>query len=191
MIESRTRIAGSSSTVKMCVVKNSTRCLLTLTAVLLTLGFTGVEGGTVLCFGGDGHVAIETVGPRGCAEVGEAEGHSASTVTTAAASSHCGPCVDVILTASSITEATSAWKRTGAAPAVLSMAVSKPSVSYRGRCASSARSADDGLYDCAGPDAAAALDRGGKRGAETSGDCRRGRTARINRHYASLLARLL
>lgn len=100
-----------------------------LTAMLLALGFTGVENGVVLCFGDDGHVAVEAVGPEGCVEVEEAASDVASQIAIPTSSSHCGPCVDVAITASSTTEATSVAKRTGASPATIAVATLRPYIS--------------------------------------------------------------
>jgi hypothetical protein len=119
--------------VRTCVVKDSAPRFLALTAMLLTLGFAGVDGGIVLCFGGDGHVAIEAVGPKGCAEVDETPDHVTSAIAIPVSSSHCGPCVDVVLTtssASSATEAVKAAKRTPSAPAAISTAELRPRVPH-------------------------------------------------------------
>lgn len=111
-------------------VKDSAPPLLAMTAMLLTLAFPGAEDGIALCFGGDGHVAIEAVGPEGCAEIDQTAGRPESAMAIPVSSSHCGPCVDVVFTASSITEATSAAKRTGAVPALISTAMPRPPISY-------------------------------------------------------------
>ena len=103
---------------------------LALTAMLLTLGFAGVDDGIVLCFGGDGHVAIEAAGPEGCAEVDEIPDHPASAIAIPVSSSHCGPCVDVVLATSSATEAVKATKRTPSAPAAVSAPELRPRVPY-------------------------------------------------------------
>jgi hypothetical protein len=87
-----------------------------MAAMMLTLGFAGIEGGVVLCFGGDGHLAIEVVGPDGCAEAVEVAAHAASAIAIPASSSHCGPCVDVALTAPLTAEGVTPAKRVGSAP---------------------------------------------------------------------------
>jgi hypothetical protein len=98
--------------------------------MLLTLGFAGVDDGIVLCFGGDGHVAIEAAGPEGCAEVDETPDHRTSATAIAVSSSHCGPCVDVALSASSATEAVKTAKPTSSAPAMIPTATLRPRVPY-------------------------------------------------------------
>jgi hypothetical protein len=98
--------------------------------MLLTLGFAGVDDGIVLCFGGDGHVAIEAFGPEGCAEVDETPDHPASAIAIPVSSSHCGPCVDVALTTSSATEAVKTTKPTFSAPAAISTATPRPPVPH-------------------------------------------------------------
>jgi hypothetical protein len=96
-------------------VQRSIPRLLPLTAILLTLGFAGVEEGIVLCFGGDGHVAIEMVGLEGCAAVAESAEHAASAIVIRTSSSHCGPCIDLALASSTATEGIQAAKRTPSA----------------------------------------------------------------------------
>jgi hypothetical protein len=98
--------------------------------MLLTLGFAGVEDGIVVCFGSDGHVAIESVGPEGCAEGVEPADHVASAIVIPTSSSHCGPCVDVALTASSTAEGKNAAKRTLSAPAAISTTELRPPVPH-------------------------------------------------------------
>jgi hypothetical protein len=100
------------------------------TAIVLALAFTGAGDDVVLCLGGDGHVAIESVGPEGCVEVAETVSHAAAASAISASSSHCGPCVDVALTASSTIAATSAAERTDAAPALISIATPGPATLY-------------------------------------------------------------
>jgi hypothetical protein len=100
--------------------------------MLLTLSFAGLDDGIVLCFGGDGHVAIEIVGPEGCTEVGETSDHPASALAIPVSLSHCGPCVDVALSASSATEAVKTAKPTSSAPAMIPTATLRPRVPYRG-----------------------------------------------------------
>jgi hypothetical protein len=98
--------------------------------VLLTLGFAGAEDGVMLCFGSDGHLAIEAVGPEGCAEVIKTAAHAASARAIPVSSSHCGPCVDVALTASTTTKGTSTAKRAGAAATAISIATPRPPISH-------------------------------------------------------------
>lgn len=119
-------------------MKRSAPRLLALMTMLLTLGFAGLEEGVVLCFGGDGHVAIEAVGPEGCAEAGDTAPRAPSTIAIPVSSSHCGPCVDVGLSASSATEGIGPAKRTGTAPAAIPVAALAPpmpdlraAISYR------------------------------------------------------------
>ncbi|MEN8184073.1 MAG: hypothetical protein ABFS46_16220 [Myxococcota bacterium] len=102
--------------------KKSAPRLLALTAMLLTLGFAGVEENVVLCIGGDGHLAIEASGPEGCSD-GPQAASAATAIAIPSSSSHCGPCVDVALTASSATECVAAAKRSGPTPAVIPIAV--------------------------------------------------------------------
>ena len=108
------------------LAKRSAPRLFALTAMLLTLGFAGVEDGVVLCFGGDGHVAIEAVGPGGCAEFAETADLATSAIAIPVSSSPCGPCVDVALTTSSATEAVKAAKRAPSAPSAISTAELRP-----------------------------------------------------------------
>ena len=115
---------------RICLVKDSAARFLALTAMLLTLGFAGVDEGVVLCFGGDGHVAIEVVGSEGCGKVDEIAEYPASAITIPATSSHCGPCVDVVLTTSSATEAVKATTPTSSAPAAISTATLRPRVPH-------------------------------------------------------------
>jgi hypothetical protein len=98
--------------------------------MVLTLGFGGVVNGVVLCFGGDGHLAIEAVGPEGCAEVVETAAPAASAIAIPAPSSHCGPCVDVALTSTSATESVKAAKRMPPAASALSISELRPPVPY-------------------------------------------------------------
>ena len=98
------------------LAKRLAPCLLALTAMLLTLGSAGGEEGIVMCFGSDGHVAIEVAGSSGCAADDEAADHAASAVAIPVSSSHCGPCVDVVLTSSSAIGGDKAAKRAPAAP---------------------------------------------------------------------------
>jgi hypothetical protein len=97
-----------------------------LAATVLSLGFAGVEDGVVLCVGEDGHVAVENVGPEGCGEVFEAVLEAVvdaqSVLAIASSTSHCGPCVDVALSASSATGGLSVAKRGGPAVATFSIA---------------------------------------------------------------------
>jgi hypothetical protein len=111
-------------------VKDSAPRLLALTAMLLTLGFAGVDEGIVLCFGGDGHVSIEVVGPDGCAAADETSVHTASVIANPVSSSHCGPCVDVALAAPSAIEAIKAAKRSPSAPAAISTAEHRPRLTH-------------------------------------------------------------
>jgi hypothetical protein len=94
--------------------------------MLLTLGFAGVEGDLVLCFGDDGHLAIEAVGPDGCVEAVEDWAPAASASLMPAAASHCGPCVDVALTAPAAAKGAATAKRAGAAPAAIVIATPRP-----------------------------------------------------------------
>lgn len=116
--------------VRIRLAKRSASRFVVATATLLALGFTGVENGVVLCIGDDGHVAVEAVGPEGCVEVEEAASDAASIVEIPTSFSHCGPCVDVALTASSTTGATSVAKRTGTSPAVIAIAISRLPISH-------------------------------------------------------------
>jgi hypothetical protein len=104
------------------LARRSAPSLLALTAMLLTLGLTGVEDGIVLCFGDDGHVALEVVGPDGCTEVDETSDPAASALAISVSSSHCGPCVDVALTSSSATAVTKGTNQTPSAPSLISSA---------------------------------------------------------------------
>jgi hypothetical protein len=97
--------------------------------MVLTLGFGGVVNGVVLCFGGDGHLAIEAVGPDGCAEVVESAAPAASAVAAPLAASHCGPCVDVMLTSTSAAEGVKAAKRMPSPASALSTSELRPPVS--------------------------------------------------------------
>jgi hypothetical protein len=112
----------------MRVVKRSVPRLLALTAMVLALGFAGAEVAVVLCFGGDGHVAIEAGGPEGCSDGLKAASRAASAVAILISSSHCGPCVDVALTASSATEGVTVAKRPVPAPAAIPIAAIAPPV---------------------------------------------------------------
>ncbi len=109
-------------------MKRSVPRLLALTAMVLTLGFAGAEEGIVLCFGGDGHVAIEASGPEGCSDGLKAASRAASAVAIPISSSHCGPCFDVALTASSATEGVTVAKRPAPAPAAIPIAGMAPPV---------------------------------------------------------------
>ncbi len=102
--------------------------LLALTAMVLTLGFAGVEEGVVLCFGGDGHVAIEATGPEGCSDGPKAAPRAAAAVAIPNSASHCGPCVDMALTASSATEGVTLAKRPAPTPAAIPIAAIAPPV---------------------------------------------------------------
>jgi hypothetical protein len=104
--------------------------ILTLTAIALTLGIAGGDAGVVVCFGDDGHVAIEASRLEGCAEASESAPHTAPAVASPVSSSHCGPCVDIALTTSSVAKNASATKRTGPAPAVVSLAALAQPVSH-------------------------------------------------------------
>jgi len=110
-------------------IKKSARRLLELIAIALALGITGVEGGVVLCFGDDGHIAIEATGLEGCFEVGEPAPRAASVIASPVSSSHCGPCVDVALAASLVDGAVAAAKPMGPAPATVPVAGLAPPVS--------------------------------------------------------------
>lgn len=107
---------------RMGVVKRSAPCLLALTAMLLTLGAAGVEQGMVLCFGENGHVAIEAGGPEGCSDGLTADFRAASAIAIPISSSHCGPCVDLALRASPATERVAAERRLRPMPAVIPIA---------------------------------------------------------------------
>jgi hypothetical protein len=98
--------------------------------MVLTLGFAGVEEGVVLCFGGDGHVAIEAAGLEGCAETGETAPRAASAIAIPVSSSHCGPCVDVALSASSAAERFAPAKRGGPAAAAIPIAALTPPIPH-------------------------------------------------------------
>jgi hypothetical protein len=108
--------------------KRSAPRLLALTAVVLVLGFTGVEGSLVLCFGDDGHVSVETAGPKGCADLEETAEHGSTSIVIPASSSHCGSCVDVALASSSATASVKAAKRTSSSPAAIFFAELRPPV---------------------------------------------------------------
>jgi hypothetical protein len=103
-------------------LKRSGPGVLAVTAMALTLGFAGVEEGVVLCLGGDGHVAFEATGPEGCSYGPKAASRAASLVAVPLSSSHCGPCVDVALTTSSVTERVASAKRTRPPAAGMSIA---------------------------------------------------------------------
>jgi hypothetical protein len=94
--------------------------------MILALGFAGGESGIVLCFGDDGHLSIEAVGPDGCFEAMEAAANNASVITNPISSSHCGPCVDVALSAPSATGGVAPAKQAGSAPAAISIATPRP-----------------------------------------------------------------
>jgi hypothetical protein len=95
------------------IVKDKAPRLMALVAMLLSVG-TGAHGeDLVLCFGGDGHVAIESRGPEGCDGGEDAFSYTASTIAAPISSSHCGPCVDVALGAASTSEGIAAAKRLG------------------------------------------------------------------------------
>jgi hypothetical protein len=98
--------------------------------MVLALGIAGIEEGVVLCFGGDGHVAIEASGPEGCIETGEAAPHATSVIANSVSSPHCGPCIDVALAALSATESVTAAKRIGRAPAAIPTAALASWVSH-------------------------------------------------------------
>ena len=106
----------------MWIVKRAAPRLMALTAMLLALGSTGGGEGVVLCFGGDGHVAIERRGSEGCAAGGVPGSHEASATAVPVSSSHCGPCVDVALNASLAAEGVAASKRPGTPPATIPIA---------------------------------------------------------------------
>jgi hypothetical protein len=109
--------------------KSAPRLVALLSAMLLTLGFAGVNDGIVLCLGVDGHVTIESVGPVGCAEVDETPDHPASVIATPVSSSHCGPCVDVALIMSSATQGGKGTERAPSPPlSAISIAELRPSV---------------------------------------------------------------
>lgn len=57
----------------------------------------GVPGASVLCLGGDGHVAIEAADSAGCGSVAPATTGSVFEDRTVGGASHCGPCIDVSL----------------------------------------------------------------------------------------------
>jgi hypothetical protein len=123
---------------RICTFKKLVLRVLPATAMVLALGIAGVEEGVVLCFGDDGHVAIEASGPEGCVEAGEAAPHATFVIANSVSSPHCGPCIDVALAASSATESVAAAKRIGPAPAVIPTAALAPWVSHL-RSASSDR----------------------------------------------------
>jgi hypothetical protein len=112
----------------MGVVMRSVPHLLVLAAMLLALSFAGFEEGVVLCFGGDGHVAVETSGPRGCSAGAKAASRAASAVAISVSSSHCGPCVDVALTASLAIEGGTVSKRFAPISATIPIAGMAPPV---------------------------------------------------------------
>jgi hypothetical protein len=99
---------------------------LALPIMLLTLGFVGVGDGIVLCFGGDGHVAIESVGLAGCEEADETAGDPTLAIAIDAASSHCGPCVDVAFASSSTVVTDKTTKPTPSPPATISTTPLRP-----------------------------------------------------------------
>jgi len=113
---------------KMGTAKISVPRLLALTPMLLALGFAGFEEGVVLCFEGDGRVAIEASGPEGCSDGAEAASRAASAVAIPISSSHCGSCVDVALTAFSATEGVRVAKRPAPTPAAIPIAGIAPPV---------------------------------------------------------------
>jgi hypothetical protein len=96
--------------------------------MLLALGFAGGEGGVVLCFGGDGHLAIEVVGPQGCDEAAEAAAPAASAIALPVSSSHCGPCVDVALTSPLATEGFKVARRLPSATSSIAVSELRPPV---------------------------------------------------------------
>jgi hypothetical protein len=107
----------------------SARRLSALAAMVLTLGFAGV-GDVVLCVGDDGHLAIEAVGPEGCAEVVERAASGRSALALRASSSHCGPCVDVTLSSASATESIKAAKPLTSAASAASTSELQPPVPH-------------------------------------------------------------
>jgi hypothetical protein len=113
---------------RMGIVKISVPRLLVLTGMLLALGFAGFEEGVVLCFEGDGRVAIEASGPEGCSDGANAASRAASAVAIPISSSHCGPCVDLALTASSASEGVTVAKRSTPTPAAIPIAGTIPPV---------------------------------------------------------------
>jgi hypothetical protein len=107
-------------------LKRTARRLTTLTAILLALGLAGAEASIVLCFGDDGHLSIEAVGPDGCVEAVEATTDTAAVIANPISSSHCGPCVDVAFSAPSATDGVAPAKRAGSAVAAISIATPVP-----------------------------------------------------------------
>jgi hypothetical protein len=123
---------------RICTFEKLALRVLPATAMVLALGIAGIEEGVVLCFGGDGHVAIEASGPEGCIETGEAAPHATSVIANSVSSPHCGSCIDVALAALSATESVTAAKRIGRAPAAIPTAALASWVSHL-RSASSDR----------------------------------------------------
>jgi hypothetical protein len=113
---------------RMGTVKRSVPRLLALTAILPSLGFAGFEEGVVLCFEGDGRVAIEVSGPEGCSDGANTASRAASAVANSGSSSHCGPCVDLAINASSATEGVRVAKRPAPTPAAIPIAGIAPPV---------------------------------------------------------------
>ena len=115
-------------------MKRSAPSVLALAALAVSLGFAGVEESVVLCFGGDGHVSIEASGPVGCSNATEAASRAASVVAVSIASSHCGPCIDVALTAAAATERVASARR-AITPAALTPIPALAAVASRQRAA--------------------------------------------------------
>jgi hypothetical protein len=107
-----------SSFVRIQAAQRSVASQLALSALLFAVVFAGLADGIVLCFGGDGHVAIEAAGVEGCVEAAEAAAPGVSLVALSLSSSHCGPCVDVALSSSSPIEGIQAEKRIDPAAAI-------------------------------------------------------------------------
>lgn len=127
-----------SSFVRIQAAQRSVGGQVALSALLLAVAFAGLAEGVILCFGGDGHVAIEAVGVEGCVEAAEAAAPGVSLVALPLSSSHCGPCVDVALSSSSPIEGIQAEKRIDLAAPAIPTAELRPrvphlraSVSYR------------------------------------------------------------
>lgn len=64
--------------------------------VFLVVGVTGASD-TVMCYGSDGHVALEALGSRGCSDFVPKTPTQASPSKALVVNDHCGGCVDIPL----------------------------------------------------------------------------------------------
>jgi hypothetical protein len=73
-------------------------------------------------------VSLRTPEPEGCSDGLKAASRAASAVAIPLSSSHCGPCVDVALAASSATEGVTVAKRPAPTPAAVPIVGMAPPV---------------------------------------------------------------